>query len=230
MDIEKWEKIENIFLKYNVKPLVGVIPLNEDEKLTQKYNYNPLFWIKVEAWEKKGWTIAMHGYNHRFISKCGGINPVNSKSEFAGVDFMLQDEKIKLSIDEFRKNNIKPTVFFAPAHTFDKNTLKAIEKNTDIRIISDIFATNIFYENNFYFIPVQTGKVRKLPFRINTICLHPNNMTNYDFTVLENFIKKNIFKISSVDNIYFYNRKRSIIDLLLFKVYIYIRKIKSKNL
>lgn len=43
--------------------------------------------------EKKGWIIALHGYEHVFETTSGGINPVNNKSEFAGVNLEKQKKK-----------------------------------------------------------------------------------------------------------------------------------------
>ena len=88
-DIEKWDRIEVLLDKYAIKPLVGVIPHNEDESM-QDYSIDECFWKRIEAWSKKGWTIAIHGYNHKFITKDGGINPVNLRSEFAGVPLDAQ--------------------------------------------------------------------------------------------------------------------------------------------
>lgn len=44
--------------------------------------------------EKKGWIIALHGYEHVFETTSGGINPVNNKSEFAGVNLEKQKKKL----------------------------------------------------------------------------------------------------------------------------------------
>ena len=42
----KMEKFELFFEKYNIKPIVGVIPKNKDNKLGDSYDKN--FWRKVK--------------------------------------------------------------------------------------------------------------------------------------------------------------------------------------
>ena len=85
----KWDRIESLLDKYEVKPMVGVIPHNEDSKL-QIDPEDGNFWQKVKVWKEKCWVIAMHGYNHVYTSKEGGINPLWKKSEFAGHPLELQ--------------------------------------------------------------------------------------------------------------------------------------------
>ena len=82
-DISKWNQIEQMLDAYAVKPLAGVIPCCMDPEM-EHYEKDACFWEKVRSWEKKGWTIAMHGYRHVYDSMDGGLNPVQNKSEFAG--------------------------------------------------------------------------------------------------------------------------------------------------
>lgn len=221
MDKEKWDRLERLLDKYGVKPLVGVVPFNQDDNLKiDSFDYK--FWDKVKEWEKKEWEIAFHGYNHVYISKSGGINPINQRSEFAGIDYNKQLEKIKLGYEIFKKRNIIPRVFFAPSHTFDLNTLRALREITTINIISDTIANDIYKENGFYFIPQQTGKVRNLPFRIITFCYHPNNMKEDDFIILENFIKKYQKRFIKFNNLNLKDRKLNFYDKIL--KFLYFRK------
>lgn len=218
MDIEKWNKMELLLDKYNIKPIVGIIPDNKDESLLM-YNKDNNFWNKTINWQNKNWIIAMHGYQHLYITNEGGINPVQNRSEFAGVPLQEQKEKIKKGYNILIDKGLTPTIFFAPSHTFDNNTIKALEAETPIRIISDTIANDAYYEKNFYFIPQQTGRVRKLPFRIVTFCYHPNTMNDDDFTILEDFIKDNKKKFNKLKDIEFHKRRKNIYDELLNKIY-----------
>ena len=224
MDCNKWDRIENLLDKYNIKPLVGVIPNCKDEMMN-KYEVDCAFWNKVLKWKEKKWTIALHGYEHVYCTTDGGINPVNKRSEFAGVSLEEQKDKIRKAIKIFKENGVEPQVFFAPSHTFDNNTIIAIKEESDIRIISDTIANNSYYYNGFTFVPQQSGKVRNLPFKINTFCYHPNTMTDNDFELLERFIieyRKYFieFPIKTA------NRKRGVIDNLLRIIYFGKRKLK----
>lgn len=220
MDIDKWNKIESLLDKHSIKPLVGIIPHCEDSAMDQ-YPVDDYFWDKVQSWIDKGWTIAMHGYNHVYSTKFGGINPVNKRSEFAGEPLIIQKEKIQKGVVLFRKHGINPQVFFAPSHTFDKNTLIALKEESDIRVISDTIANDAYRSGDFIFVPQQSGAVRKLPFKTVTFCYHPNSMDEKDFDRLEDFVTNNLktfvtFDTFKTDNI---TKKYSLFDAILKFLY-----------
>ena len=80
----------------------------------EKYSEDSNFWIgRVKSWKEKNWTLALHGYEHVFVTEDAGINPVNKKSEFAGLSLEEQREKIRNGIEVLRKYGIEPNVFFA---------------------------------------------------------------------------------------------------------------------
>ena len=56
---------EPLFDKFNIKPLLGVIPENKDPELL-KYPKNSDFWNRVQSWKNKGWEITMHGHTHLY--------------------------------------------------------------------------------------------------------------------------------------------------------------------
>lgn len=189
MDIEKWTRIEILLDKYNIKPLVGVIPDCKDPMM-DIYDEECAIWCKVDEWIGKGWTIALHGYQHIYCTNDGGINPVNVRSEFAGLALEEQKRKIREGVRIFRKHGIDPQVFFAPSHTFDKNTIEALKEESNIKIISDTVANKPYCQYGMLFVPQQSGRVRRLPFKIVTFCYHPNNMDNIQFDILERFLMK----------------------------------------
>lgn len=220
-NIEKWNKIEVLLDKYCIKPLVGIIPNCEDPDM-DGYSEDLHFWDKAAEWQAKGWVIAMHGYNHVFCTKKGGINPVNQVSEFADVPLEKQKEKIIQGLKIFDEHNIKPVVFFAPAHTFDNNTLIALKECSDIRIISDTVANAPYKEGEFTFVPQQSGKARNLPFHTVTFCYHPNGMSDKDIENLDCFISRHrkefvIFPTNSS------NRRKTFYDKFLSFLY-FLRK------
>ncbi|MBR1687164.1 MAG: DUF2334 domain-containing protein [Prevotella sp.] len=98
MDRDNWKRIENILDKYEIRPMVGIIPMCGDEKMF--YNEpDTNFWVKIRSWQEiKGWTFAMHGYDHCYIASGGmsGLNPMWERSEFAGLSLEKQREKIRL--------------------------------------------------------------------------------------------------------------------------------------
>ena len=114
-------------------------------------------------------------------------------------------------------------MFFAPAHTFDENTLNALKEASDIRIISDTISNKPYCKYGFTFIPQQSGKVRNLPFHTVTFCYHPNIMNDKDFEELEAFILQNRAKFKNFEAKET-TRKQSVVDKLLRKLYFMRRK------
>lgn len=218
MDVEKWDRMEKLLDKYKVKPLVGVIPHCEDPMM-DKYESDAEFWNKVGIWKNKGWTIAMHGYNHVYSTTCGGINPVNKRSEFAGLSYEDQAEKIERGWEILNGNGFHPEVFFAPSHTFDENTLKALKEKTTIRVISDTIANDVYKKDDFWFIPQQSGSVRKLPLKTVTFCYHPNTMTDKSFEILEAFLNSYQNRFTEYSELDLKKRNISLWDRLLQKIY-----------
>lgn len=229
MDRQRWDKIEHILDRLNIKPLIGIIPNNEDgETIIEPEDSE--FWEKAKKWEVKGWSIALHGFNHCYASKNGGINPIHSRSEFAGLSYEDQLVKIKNGYDILIKHGLTPKFFFAPSHTYDKNTVKAIKSATPIRIISDTMSRYPYrYDEDFVIVPCQMGKFRNIPVSgYWTFCFHPNIMKENEFYDFENFIAKNKDKFISIEDIPLQNiSKRKLIDKCLNLAYIGFRKIRQ---
>ena len=108
------KKCENLFDELNIKPLLGVIPKNEDPELL-KYDKSENFWDEVRNWNKKGWEISMHGYNHVYCTKTYKKDYFNygGGSEFFGLPLSDQKIKIKNGLKKFVNEDIKIRSFFA---------------------------------------------------------------------------------------------------------------------
>ena len=211
--VSNWTKIEEVLDKYNVMPIVAVIPRNKDKSLNYS-NYNSGFWELVKKWEKKGWSIAMHGYSHSFhkVRRKNLIFPFYNRSEFAELSLESQKIKLKKSLKEFNNNKIYPKVWVAPGHSFDKTTLMALKSVTKIDIVSDGISYYPYYKEGFHFIPQQLWDVRNRIFGVWTICLHPDTMTNKDIDEFEKNIEKiaSKRKITEVNRIILNKRSKSI--------------------
>lgn len=188
MHQERWNTVEELLDKYGVKPIVAVIPHNEDPKQQIDNCSEKDFWERVRSWERKGWVIALHGYNHVYVTKEGGLVPKNHKSEFAGLPLEEQKEKIKNAIKIFREHGVNPTVWVAPSHTFDENTLQALKEETSIYIISDGIALEPYKEKGFIWIPQQFEHLKKISSLGGwwTLCKHPSVMPDKEMERFEN--------------------------------------------
>ena len=230
MNRAKWQRMEDLLDKYGVKPLVGIIPANADPK-TMIEPEDPYFWDKARVWQGKGWSIALHGYDHCYISDEGmnGLNPIWSRSEYAGVSLELQKEKIRSGVGLLKEHGLNPTYFFAPSHTFDENTLKALKQETDIRKISDTIGRWPYKSGGFWFIPQITGHCVKMPIcGLYTFCFHPNTMMDDDFRHLDCFLKKNKSQFIGFDDIEL-NRygKKELFDKILSNMFFIYRKMRK---
>ena len=129
MNWELMDKCETLFDKYEIKPLLGVIPINQDPELL-KYSRNDKFWERVQSWKNKGWEITMHGCNHLYTQKSDKKDIFNygGDSEFYGLDYDIQLNKIKAGLQKFEEKKIKIRSFFAPNHIYDENTIKALKE------------------------------------------------------------------------------------------------------
>lgn len=230
MSVKQWTKIEEICDTYSIRPMVGIIPVNKDV-CQQIDNVDSEFWNKVNNWKKKGWAIALHGYDHCFISEAGmsGLNPLWARSEFAGVSLDLQKEKIRKGVAEFRAHGIDPKYFFAPAHTYDENTLTALREESNIRIISDTIATKPYRKGDFIFIPQLGGHCTEMKIPgIWTFCLHPSAMTEENFAATEKFLKVHQNEMIGFEELELANLKnKNMLSRLLSCVYFTIRRLKG---
>lgn len=228
---EKWSKVEHLLDKYKIKPIVGIIPENKDKS----FNYKKIddFWNKYALkWQKKGWIIAQHGLNHKYHYYISGKKKI--RTEFFGLDYDTQYNMLAKGYKILKENNITPTCFFAPNHTFDKNTIKACKTLNCFKFISDGIAQYPFKYNEMLHFPNIFDTPHKiLNNGIYTFVFHPNNITDENLINLEKFIIKynNCFDINLDEIIKKYQkRKRNIIDYslsIMIKIY---RKLKGNDL
>ena len=213
-DIDKWDRMEALLDKYGVKPLIGVIPNCQDPTMVSVYEEDLNFAARIKSWVEKGYTLALHGDTHVYSTESGGINPVNKRSEFAGLPLSEQKAKIKEGMNILKeKYGIVPKVFFAPSHTFDENTIVALKECTLIRNISDTIANAPYCRDGFTYVPVQSGVVRNLPFETVTYCYHPNTMKEESvWECLEAFLKINHKQFISYEEVIESKRPCSILD------------------
>lgn len=155
MDWNQWERATEILNRYNIKPLIGVIPDCQDEELQIDAPRSD-FWEYIKELQSKGYAIAMHGYQHKYDSTMRGIVNITPHSEFAGHTYENQFEKIREGKECLEKHGIYTDVFFAPAHSYDENTLKALSAN-GFRYMSDGKSKKPFIRENILCIPCRSS-------------------------------------------------------------------------
>jgi len=195
MNWDLMEQSERLFDKYKIKPVLGVIPNNQDKDLLT-FPKNDNFWERVRKWKNNGWEISMHGSNHVYDrdTKKKDYFSHGGKSEFFGHTLEDQISKIEFGLRKFEKENIQIRSFFAPNHTYDDNTFIAL-KSSGINEVIDGYGLMPYTENSIKFIPQLLYKNVSLPFGIQSTQIHLNEWTQKDFNNFEKFIIKNLDKI-----------------------------------
>tara|TARA_B100000965_G_scaffold350546_1_gene324500 strand:+ start:1300 stop:2046 length:747 start_codon:yes stop_codon:yes gene_type:complete len=191
MNWEIMNKCENLFLKYNIKPILGVVPNNKDPIFLNFPKENN-FWRRIKNWQNNGWEISMHGYSHIYENETfkKDFFSIGGKSEFFGKNLEEQTSKIKKGLSIFKENKIKVRSFFAPNHTYDKNTFLAL-KNCGINQVIDGYGIKPYYEMDIKFIPQLFYKLVILPFGVQCTQIHLNDWNENNFNEFKKFIEKN---------------------------------------
>ena len=193
------DKCEKLFDEYNIKPVMGVIPNNQDPIL-KSFPKRDNFWKVVKSWQQKGWEISMHGYNHLYNQKTFKKDYFKhgGRSEFFGETLNNQSDKIIKGLEIFKKNQIHIRSFFAPNHTYDDNTFVALKRSGIFEVI-DGYGFKPYTQNEIKFIPQLFFKIFFLPFGLQTTQIHLNDMNEDDFNLLKDLIEKKNQNIVNYD-------------------------------
>lgn len=198
MDWNKFYRIRALFIKYKVNPLIGVVPDNRDPGL-KKGPVQDDFWEVMRSLQKSGWSIAQHGYQHVYETTNSGILGIKNASEFAGLSYDIQRRKIHAGREILQKEGLNVTIFMAPGHTFDKDTLRAL-RDEGFKTVTDGYAGVPYYREGLLFVPCKGARL-KMPKGLDTICIHTNEFEEQDFHELQDFLEKHRKQIHSYDEV-----------------------------
>jgi predicted deacetylase len=176
MNWRVWEEIESVLVERGIKPILAIVPDNRDPGL-QVDPPAADFWEHVRAWEEWGWTIALHGFQHRYVSQNAGLVAIRKKSEFAGLPADEQREKLRRGVEILQGEGTTPRVWIAPGNTFDATTV-ALLPEFGIRTICDgYFRFPYVSPNRMTWVPQQLFCFRPAPSGVWTVCYHHNAWT-----------------------------------------------------
>lgn len=187
MDWSKFERFKELLDQYQIKPLIGVVPDNRDDNLefeeenTGNFSEHGNFWQYVKQLQEEGWVIAMHGYQHVYTEKKGGLFPLNHFSEFAGISYEKQYQMLEKGKEILKTHGIQTDFFMAPAHSYDRNTLKAL-KMLGFTRMTDGFGKAPYEWQGITFYPISFRLSSSLKKRegFTTMVIHANTMTEND--------------------------------------------------
>lgn len=196
-----WRQIEILLERYNIKPLLAVIPDCRDTSMIFE-KPNEEFWAQVREWQSRGYDIALHGYSHVYTNKRAGIIGITRQSEFVGLSKNMQHEKISAGLKILSDNGVKTDIWIAPSHSFDYTTIDVLKDN-GINYISDGFGESLFKFKGMIWLPCQLWDRIRLVQRdgIYTVCYHHSAWTDIDLRNFEMDLQKFHNQISSYSHI-----------------------------
>ncbi len=203
MDWERFFKFKALLDRYQVKPLIGVVPDNRDENLKKKdgsckkqekkagsFQTPADFWAFVRELKEQGWVAAMHGCYHVYTTDKGGLFPLNNFSEFAGVPFERQREMLEEGKRILKEKGIETDIFMAPAHSYDVHTLKAL-KETGFAALTDGFGSMPYSWMGLKFYPIsfRLESTFQKTEGFSTMVVHTDTLSDKDLERYENYFK-----------------------------------------
>lgn len=200
-NLHKWQRFFDLFDRFEIKPIIAVIPANKDPKLRASGSYNPNFWSLVRKLQSQGYIIGMHGYNHVYSSNDPGLFRFNKRAEFAGMPLDVQQQKLAFAEKIFDEEGVFPRVFIAPAHSLDHQTLTALKKVTGVRTISDGLLTHPYKRLGFNWIPVQLNEVAPKKKGTWTFNYHPETCSDEAFHRLAAFIRMHRTQFAGIEEL-----------------------------
>jgi len=192
MDWQRFLSFKALLDKYQVKPLIGIIPDNRDENIRGEKEGAPRdFWGYVRELEEKGWSIALHGYRHLYTTGKGGIFPLNHFSEFAGVSYEEQCRMLSEGKRILEEKGIETKLFMAPAHSYDHNTLKALLAN-GFTGMTDGFGDRPYSYKGITFYPISfhLGQTLKKKKGYSTMVVHTGTIREEELRRYEEYFEK----------------------------------------
>jgi predicted deacetylase len=152
---------------------LAIVPDNQDPELIAAAE-NPKFWECARRWQACGWTIGLHGYQHRFVTTDPGIMGKNAFSEFAGLPATVQEEKLQQALEIFAHEELRPDIFVAPAHSFDQTTIECLLR-CGISCVSDGYGLLPTLDaSGMTWLPQQLWEFKSRLLGVWSICLHIN--------------------------------------------------------
>ncbi len=193
MHRENFERVRRLFARFGVRALAGVIPDCRHGALVRG-EANGGFWRDMRELSRDGWTLALHGCTHEPLTADGGLLRTNRSSEFAGLTYERQRERLARGRAILEAHALETTVFMAPWHSFDWNTVRAL-RALGFDALTDGNGVAPYERGGLVWVPQQLGTPRSVPFGVWTFALHTDGMTEGHFRTLETFVRRSAAQI-----------------------------------
>lgn len=196
---ERWERLHLLIQEFGIRPILAVVPANEDRELDASPPASH-FWEQMREHQDAGAAIALHGLSHICSSAGRSLIPLHRTSEFAGLELDQQRKRIAGGLAILRGQGLQPKLFVAPRHGLDHNTLLALREQ-GICFVSDGFARVPFLRAGVKWIPMQLWSPVPRRSGLWTICVHPNTTDDARFEELRTFLCSCAPRFTSFDRV-----------------------------
>jgi len=194
---DTWSEIEALLVRFGIKPILAVVPDNRDPVLQVAPPVSD-FWDRVRRWQRLGWTIALHGYQHLYVARDGGLVTTRKKSEFASLPAAQQAEKLRRGMDIFAREGIRSRVWIAPGNAFDEVTVSLLpEFGLDV-ISAGWFWRPFLVPHRMTWLPCQLSILRTVPAGVWTVCYHHNPWTQRDLADFKSSLEQYKHHVTSL--------------------------------
>jgi len=183
----KFKPFEMVSDELSIPYLIGVVPQCQDPSLSVE-SERVDFWPWLRECAMKGWTIAQHGYTHIYATTERGLLGIGRKSEFAGLVYEEQFNRLAAGKAIMMREGVWHGVFMAPSHSFDSNTVRAL-KALDFKAITDGYGFYAYDVDGLIALPQLLARPLGLGLGVETICLHVNTMSDKSIAQMIEFIK-----------------------------------------
>jgi predicted deacetylase len=195
-----WSSVEATLIELGIRPMLAVVPANEDPVLAVD-EPNPRFWELARTWQARGWTIALHGFRHRFLTGEAGVVGINPRSEFAGLPRDDQRDMLQQGLEVFRQEGLRAGAWIAPAHSFDLTTVEVL-RSLGVGVVSDGLGLFPFVDaGGTTWVPQQLWHFRPMPFGVWTVCIHLNAWMPEQVTAFARDLARHRSRISDLDTV-----------------------------
>jgi peptidoglycan/xylan/chitin deacetylase (PgdA/CDA1 family) len=171
-----WGAIERELVRHNVRPILAVVPDNRDPKLMCDAPV-PDFWERVRLWQQAGYAIALHGYQHVYVNNKKGLMKLTPHSEFAGLSYEEQKDKLTKAMAIFTEQGIRADAWVAPSHSFDPTTLQVLSE-LGVTVVCDGLWPWPHSDDKRFWVPQQLWDFYPKPAGVWTVCCHHNSWTD----------------------------------------------------
>lgn len=191
----KFKIFEDLATEYSLPFLVGVVPDCRDPRLNVEPERSD-FWQWLRERKAAGWTIAQHGYQHIYDTPSRGMLGIGRKSEFAGLPYAVQFDRLSKGKDILMREQVWQRIFMAPSHSFDEVTITALQALGFVAL-TDGFGFFPYRMEGLTAVPQLISRPLPLSVGVETICLHVNSMSGEEIRSMVRFIRARHNKIIS---------------------------------